>query len=174
VANDKFWQLRAGLSGACVGGVLAWLLESGDFSPLAIYVLLGSWLGAWLVTENKSGPIFDEAKYFRISQKKITKAMFATLISAVYFGIEYAFDINPRNLVYLSLIPLIATITLVLGFEYGLLVTILSAAIADYFYVPALHSLQVDQWEDAIGLAIFVIVGSLIALGFKNITLPRS
>jgi hypothetical protein len=171
--NILLWQLTAGFIGACVGGALVWLLESGSFSPLATYILLGSWLGAWLATENKNGPIFDHVKYFRISQRKATKALFAALITTVYFGIGYAFDINPRSFAYLPLAPLIIIITLVLGFEFGLLAIILSAAIADYFYVPAIYSLKVDQWEDAVGLATFVVAGSLLAFGFSKIVWPR-
>jgi hypothetical protein len=171
--GNIFWQLTAGFIGACVGGALAWLLESGDFSPLAIYMLLGSWLGAWLVTENKSGPIFDNAQYFRISQKRATKLLFAVLATAVYFGIGYAFNINPRSFAYLRLIPFIIACTLVLGFEYGLLTIILSTVIADYFYVPALYSLKVEQWEDAVGLVTFVVAGSLLAFGISKIVLPK-
>ena len=170
----RFRQLWAGFIGACIGGALAWLLESGDFSPLAIYILLGSWLGAWVVTENESGIIFDNAKYFRISQTKVTKTLLAALITAVYFGVLYALDISPRSFVYLPLVPLIIIITLVQGFEYGLMAIILSAVIADYFYVPTLHSLRVDQWEDAFGLMTFVIAGSLLAFGFSKIILPKN
>jgi hypothetical protein len=167
--RDLFRQLSAGVIGGCVGGALAAFLEEGGYSPLAIYVLLGSWFGAWLATENASGGITIHAKYFRISQKKATKSLLAALLTAGYFGIENVFDINPRDLVYLPLVPLVIASTLFFGFEYGFLVTILSTAIADYFYVPALQSLKVDQWEDAIGLVTFVIAGSLLAFGISNV-----
>src|SRR5665647_2891560 len=173
MVDNIFRQLMAGFIGACVGGALAWLLESKNFSPLAIYMLLGSWLGAWLVTENRSGPVFDHVKYFRISQKKAPKALFAALITAVHFGILYAFDISPRSITYLPLVPLIIIVTLVLGFEYGLLAIILSAAIADYFYIPAIYSLKVEQWEDAVGLVTFVIAGTLLALSLNKIVFPK-
>jgi K+-sensing histidine kinase KdpD len=171
--SNIFWQLTAGFIGACVGGGLAFVLEIEGYSPLAIYMLLGSWLGAWVVAENDSGAIIDNAKYFRISQKKTTKALLVVLLTATYFGIEYAFDINPRSFVYLPLVPLVLASTLILGFEYGLMATILSAAIADYFYVPAIYSLKVEQWEDAVGLLAFVIAGSLLAFGISKIILPK-
>ncbi len=171
MSNNRSWQLTAGFIGACVGGVLAWLLESADFSPLAIYFLLGSWLGAWLATEDKGGAIFDQAHFFYISQKKAAKTLLFLLMTLIYFGILAAFGISPRSLAYLPLVPLVIACTLILGFEYGLMATILSAGIADYFYVPALHSLRVDLWEDAIGLATFIIAGSLMAFGITKILL---
>src|ERR1017187_3668155 len=126
MSGDIFRQLTAGFIGACGGGALAFVLEVEGYSPLAIYMLLGSWLGAWVVTENDSGAIIDHAKYFRISQKTITKTLLVVLLTGMYFGIEYAFDINPRSVAYLPLVPLIIASTLILGFEYGLLATILS------------------------------------------------
>jgi uncharacterized membrane protein YeaQ/YmgE (transglycosylase-associated protein family) len=162
-----FRQLSAGVIGGCIGGALAFSLEEGGYSPLAIYVLLGSWLGAWLAT------ITIHAKYFRISQNKATKTLLVALLTGAYFGIENAFNINPRDLVYLPLVPLVIVSTLFFGFEYGFLVTILSTAIADYFYVPAIQSLKVDHWEDAIGLVTFVIAGSLLAFGTSNVFSPK-
>ena len=169
MSSNRLWQLTAGFIGACVGGVVAWLLESADFSPLAIYFLLGSWLGAWLATEDKGGAIFDHEKYFYISQRKAAKVLLLLLLTLIYFGTLVALNINPRSVAYLPLVPLIIASTLILGFEYGLMATIISASIADYFYVPALHSLRVDQWEDAIGLVAFVIAGSLLAFGLSKI-----
>ena len=174
MSADVFRQLTAGFIGACVGGALAWLLEIENYSPLAIYILFGSWLGAWLVTEDKGGALFDHAKYFRISlKKKSIKILLFALMAVMYFGAGYALELNPRSLAYLPLVPLIIASTLALGFEYGLMATILSAVIADYFYVPVLYSLKVEQWESAIGLVTFVIAGSLLAFGISKIVFSK-
>lgn len=162
-------QLSAGLIGAIVGGVLAWLLEYAGYSPLAIYLLLAALFATWLFVESNGGIVFDAAGRFRIPLVSVSKVPLVVLLTAIYFAIEAAFYINPRDYAYLPLVPLVIASTALFGFGSGLLATILSVLVADFFFVPDIYSFEIHEWEDAVGLAIFAIAGSILAFGMHKV-----
>ncbi len=58
--------------------------------------------------------------------------------------------------------PTILVVTLLAGYYPGLLATVLSAAISDYFFVAPRHSFKISRLADGITLSLFVLVGCSI------------
>lgn len=169
-----FERLSTILVGAIAGGALAWFLERIGFSPLGIYLLLVCFIATWLYVEFYTGVVFDPFGRIRVTLTTFSKVLLVLLLTAISFGVEAAFDVNPQDYAYLPVVPLIVASTALFGFGAGLFAVILSSIIAAYFFIPPIYSLAIYEWEDAIGLAIFAILGSLVALGIHELFFPVS
>jgi hypothetical protein len=166
---DLFRQLSTGLIGAVLGVIVAWILESAGYSPLAIYLLVATLFGTWLFVDFNSWVGFGPVRHYHITLMTSSKVLLVLSVTGIYFGIEAALDINPRDYVYLPLVPLIIVCTALFGLGSGLFATILSVTIADYFYVPNFYSFEILEWEDSVGLVIFAIAGSVLAFGVHKL-----
>ena len=72
-------------------------------------------------------------------------------------------DAHTQRFPFLAFIPVIFACGAFLDRGNGFLATILSAGMCDYFILPPVGSLTVANGDDQIALALFVIVGFLIA-----------
>jgi two-component system cell cycle sensor histidine kinase/response regulator CckA len=87
----------------------------------------------------------------------------------IRFGLGVAF--GERPLLILFMFPIILASYLG-GLGPGLVSTILSAAIVDYFLIPTVHSLRIEHAHDAAQLFMLILNGVLVS--FLNAALLRS
>ncbi len=86
------------------------------------------------------------------------------LMVALTLGTKWIFDTNPRDYHYLPLLlPVIAT-AIIFGFPWALFAVMVTALGADYFFALPEYSFVLTEWEDALGLAVFAVIGALVAL----------
>jgi len=169
----KSHKLSTLLIGACVGALLALLLELLDRSPLVIFLLLAAMVVTWLLVEYKKGVVFDPVGRFSNLLNVLANILLVALMTAITFWIEVAFGINPIGHFYLPLLPLVIMSTALLNLWSGFFAIILSCAVSAFFFIPPTYSLWIYELEDTIGLVIFAVIGSLVALGIQKFGLYR-
>jgi hypothetical protein len=158
------------LIGAGAGIVLAWLLETYDRSPLAIFMLFSGVAITWLIVEARKGVIFDPLGRLSHPISIFARSLMVMGLTAVTFGFMHAAHINPISYAYLPLLPLIVVGTALFGLSAGFFAIVLSSAIASYFYIAPIDSFWISDLQDAIGLIIFAAIGSLVAWAIRKIS----
>jgi K+-sensing histidine kinase KdpD len=154
------------LIGAAVGMSLAWLLEiTGHPSwSVLLMVLCATGPSIWiaLYDQGERRPRF--VKWARWEGPPWAKVVVTLLLIAVTLLVVHALNVNPRDSAYLPLLPPVILSGIVLGFGPALLAVVVSTIIADYIYALPEYSFAITHWEDAAGLAVFAILGGVIAL----------
>jgi hypothetical protein len=158
------------LIGAGAGILLAWLLETHDRSPLAIFLLLSGVVATWLIIEARNGVIFDPLRRLSYPISIFTRLLMVAGLTAIVFGLLHVAHINPIGYAYLPLLPLIVLCTALFGLAAGLLAVALSSAIASYFYIAPIYSFWISDLEDMIGLIVFAAIGSCVVWGVRKIS----
>ena len=118
--------------------------------------------------------MITRASYVRVpdwpARVRYAVAVMAALAAAALRG-----ALSPlwgHDLPFLTFVPAIVLSAWAGGFGPGMVTTILSAALADYFWLPPFNAFGVSGVADAIGLVFFTAIGLLI--GALSETLHRS
>ena len=93
----------------------------------------------------------------------IRSTLAISLVALCFLAIE-ALGANPREYAYVPLLMPVIVSAFLLGFGPGLSAVILAMVWADFYYAPPVFDFAITEWEDAAGLALFAILGSLLAL----------
>ena len=95
-----------------------------------------------------------------------TLARYGMAVAAAAAAASLRLALDPVWGVKLPLIvffPAVAVSAWFGGFWPGLLTTVLSAAVAEYFWMPPFRSFALSEWSDVLGLLVFVAVGAVIS-----------
>ena len=158
------------LIGAGAGILLAWLLETHDRSPLAIFLLLSGVAATWLIIEGRNGVVFDPLGRLSYPLSIFNRLLMVAGLTAIFFGLLHVAHINPIGYAYLPLLPLIVVSTALFGLAAGFLAVALSSAIASYFYIAPIYSFWIGDLQDTIGLIIFAAIGLSVVWGVRKIS----
>ncbi|MBV1800312.1 DUF4118 domain-containing protein [Siccirubricoccus sp. G192] len=86
------------------------------------------------------------------------------MLVLVAFAIRYWLLADLLALPFLLFFPAIILSAVVFNRGSGVVATLLSAALAVYFFVPPFHSFAIPDTETAISVGLFVLIGLLIAV----------
>ena len=161
-------RIPAALIGAAVGFLLALLVElTGHPSWFFLAMVVGAIAPSVILALKKSSRI----EAFRIECQQLprwSQFCLILLMIAITLGSKWVLDANPRDYSYLPLvIPVIASAVL-FGFGSALFTIFVTALGADYFFALPEYSFILTEWEDALGLAVFAILGALAALAIDD------
>jgi hypothetical protein len=167
VSAPFFWNWRtlALALGAAVGIGFGWLLEfSGHSSWAVLLLIVGAVVpsGLGLVSSDVRIPLVPKSKRSRW----LTLGS-ALLMIGLTVAVCLAFDFNPRLAYYLPLLPSVLISAICFGFGTSLFTLIASIVAADFFF-PPVFDFGITEWEDALGLATFGIIGALVALAIDE------
>ena len=79
-----------------------------------------------------------------------------------------AFNFNPRAAYYLPLLAPVLISAVLFGFGASLFSVIVGIVAADVFFAPPVFDFAMTEWEDALGLATFGIIGALVGLAIDE------
>jgi hypothetical protein len=164
--NRRTWALGLG---AAIGVGFAFLLEISGHPSRAILLLIiaAAAPSGILLFSDLGGTPFDRLR--RLTQQRRSPLMKAGVV-LVMIGITVAaclaFDFNPRLAYYLPLLPSVLISAICFGFGTSLFTVIASIVAADFS--PPVFDFGITEWEDALGLATFGIIGALVALAIDE------
>lgn len=166
--------------GAAVGLVLAWLLQvTGHPARSVLLLLLCAFAPALLklLLTATAGGRFQVNHGRAILLRRLPDSMklvAVALIAAVPMAVEYRFGINPRNVDDLLLLPPVIVCATLFGFVWGLAGVALSLIAADCVFALPAFGFVIAEWQDALGLAAFGVLGALAALAIDDfLSLPE-
>jgi hypothetical protein len=96
------------------------------------------------------------------------RSVVALALVVLSFVTMYALGVNPREYAYAPLLVPVIVTAFLFGFGPGLFAVMLASAGADFYYAPPLYEFAITEWEDAIGLALFASLGTLMALMLRE------
>jgi K+-sensing histidine kinase KdpD len=165
LASWMTWRkVAAALGGAIAGLLLALLLElTGHPAWYFLAMMVGAVVPS-LIFSFKQRP---RLKAFRDACRRLpswSRLGLVLLMIALTLGAEWIFDANPRDYHdFPLLLPVIAT-AILFGFGWAMFTIVVTTLAADYFFALPEFSFVLTQWQDALGLAVFAILGALAAL----------
>jgi Domain of unknown function (DUF4118) len=167
--NRRTWALGLG---AAIGVGFAFLVEISGHPFWAILLLIiaaAAPSGILLFFSDLGGTPFVRLR--RLTQQRRSPLMKAGVV-LVMIGITVAaclaFDFNPRVAYYLPLLPSVLISAICFGFGTSLFTVIASIVAADFFFAPPVFDFGITEWEDALGLATFGIIGALVAVAIDE------
>ncbi|MDR3557071.1 MAG: PAS domain S-box protein [Syntrophobacteraceae bacterium] len=98
-----------------------------------------------------------------------SRPLWLCYLAALLFAVAAAvirwqfLDVLEFRVLFVTFYPAVAVAALYGGFGPGLLATVVSAALADYFWVMPFHQLALVEFADGISLAVFIFSGGLIS-----------
>jgi K+-sensing histidine kinase KdpD len=94
----------------------------------------------------------------------------AILICAVSGAVQYGLQPVLGGRFPLAVFPVaVVLVAWFGGAGPGLFTAVLAALMADYFFMPPLHSLRIDRPADAIGLSLFVLASLLVCVAMRGL-----
>ena len=164
------------LDGAAVGMSLAWLLEITGHPSWSVLLMVLCAIGPsiWiaLYEQGERRPRF--VGWIRWEGPAWLRIVVALFLIAITLFVVHTINVNPRDYHYLPLLPPVILSAILLGFGPALVAVVVSTVIADYVYAPPEYSFAMTEWEDAAGLAVFAILGGVIAFHYsRNYFVPR-
>jgi hypothetical protein len=157
-------RYRAGFSaaGAVIGVLLGFLIELSGHRWWFVLMMVGVALAAALATSGIEILIGCRPRHSRLmpSWAKIVTVVFLVALSLAVIRIA---RINPRDYAYLPLVVPVIVAAACFGFGQGLLAIVLCTVVADYLFALPKYDFRITDWEDAIGLAVFGIIGATFA-----------
>lgn len=166
----KFERRRAlaALIGATAAFLFALLLELTGHPPWYFLLMLLAALAPSLILTVKRSARIEAFRHACQNQPIWLRFGAILLMIALALGAKWAFDAGPRDSGYmLLLIPVIISAAL-FGFGPALITVAASTAAADYYFAVPAFSFWLTEWEDAVALAAFAIIGALAALALDE------
>jgi hypothetical protein len=166
------WLERIGFIGvgAVLGAAIAKAVELTGHRWWALLIVLACVLAPSALrgfVKFRTETIFPR---FRPSQR--VKVVCVLLMIGVTLAIYLASGLNPRDYGYAPLLPPVILASLLFGFGHGLLAVIICTVTADYLFALPEFDFVITDVEDAVGLAVFAILGAFIALAIHNLVPP--
>ena len=101
-----------------------------------------------------------------ITKNKLTSYLFALVATGMGFFLRFIIVhfSGPDLATYITFYPFIMFVAVLGGLGPGLLVTIISALVVDYWFLPPQGTFILDRSADIIGMALFIIMGVLMSV----------
>jgi K+-sensing histidine kinase KdpD len=148
-------------AGSACGLLIGFAIELSGHRWWAILMLLACVFGP---------SIFRASRRFQHQTRKVSslslllKTAIVLLIIVATLVVEWAIGINPRDYGYVPLLPPVILAALLFGFPQGMLAVIVCTVIADYLFALPEYDFRITEMEDAVGLAVFAVLGAFFAL----------
>jgi K+-sensing histidine kinase KdpD len=143
---------------------LAVLLErTGHPAWYFLAMLIGAALPG-LILSFKSSPQLNAFRDACTRLPTWSRLSIVLLMVALTLGAKWLFDANPRNYNYFPLLLPVIVTAILFGIPWALFTVVVTTLAADYFVALPEFSFVLTEWEDALGLAVFAILGALAAL----------
>ncbi len=161
-----FRKCGAPLLGGGIGVIVALLLELAGHPSWSILLLLISAVvpGSLSLFSEPVSQLLRPLRSFGGRRPGWLKLGATLLMVAATVTVCLLLDYNPRVAYYLPLLPAVLVSAVLFGFGSGLFAVVLGVVAADYFFAPPVFDFAITEWEDALGLAVFGIVGAFLAL----------
>jgi K+-sensing histidine kinase KdpD len=159
--------IAVALVGAAVGIFFAWLLEITRHPSWSVLLMIVCAIAPSTIIAFYEFDVVGERRRTLVHRLRWQIAPWLKIVlTLVFVGaallVIHLLEINPRAFWYLPLLPPIILSAIFLGLGAALFAVVVSTVIADYVYAPPAYSFAITQWQDALGLAVFAILGSLI------------
>ena len=169
ISRQPWNTVTAALIGAAGGFLFALFLELTGHPPwYVLAMLIGATAPSVFFALNRN----PRTEAFRDSCQRLprwSRFSLVLLMIIVTLAANLALGVNPRDCSYLPLlIPVVASAVL-FGFGEGLFAVVLTAIAADYFFALPEYDFAITEWKDALGLAVFAILGALAALAIDGL-----
>jgi integral membrane sensor domain MASE1 len=150
-------------AGAAFGTVAALVAELTGHPWWALLMLLTCAVGPSLLWTTWGFRRGTYANRSRLSGA--AKVASVLLMIAATLAVEWAININPRDYVYVPLLPPVVFAAVLFGFGYGLLAVVVCTIIGDYLFALPVYDFAITEIEDGVGLSIFAVLGASMAWG---------
>jgi K+-sensing histidine kinase KdpD len=110
---------------------------------------------------NSADPVINLRS--RLSLAGWMKPAVVLLLVAITLGAIRIVGINPRDYGYVPLLFPVIVSSILFGFGQGLLAVIVCILMGDYLLALPVYDFRISQPEDAIGLAVFALLGGAVA-----------
>ncbi len=169
MAGSRYYRVGAALLGCTLGLLLAALLQLIGHPAWMLLPLLVCAVGPSIALTLREYPQVEALRRRSRTLAPPVRPLVVVALIALNLAILAAFGINPRLFGYLPLLlPVIAS-AVMFGFGSGLLAVVLSTIAADYFFARPEFAFVLSEWEDAAGLAVFAILGALVAMMLEDV-----
>lgn len=163
ISRGKINWVAYGLGGAGAGFLLALVAEITGHSSWFVLLMIVCACAPPISFGVLDGAFASRVESFR-QWSSLVKLGVVVAILAVVFGGEWLLDVDPRRYSFAPLFPPVIIAATMFGVRWGMATVVLCTLAADYLFALPEFSFAITEWEDAVGLAVFAVLGAFAAL----------